>query len=105
MTEPKKKNSSSSKSSTLEAKSTTGAKNSSSNVSQESVQLRTRRKKASTKGRNPDLSSQGVTNGDLQSVIATRAYEIYEERIRLGAPTQDWLRAEQEILARVNGKE
>jgi hypothetical protein len=34
---------------------------------------------------------------DLHRQIATRAYEIYERRIRQG-PLDDWLKAEQEIL-------
>ena len=35
----------------------------------------------------------------LHERIATRAFEIYERRIRQG-PLDDWLRAEQEILRR-----
>jgi hypothetical protein len=34
---------------------------------------------------------------DLHERVATRAYEIYERRIRQGA-LDDWLQAEQEIL-------
>jgi hypothetical protein len=34
---------------------------------------------------------------DLHEQIATRAYEMYERRIRQGA-LDDWLQAEQEIL-------
>ena len=32
--------------------------------------------------------------------IALRAYELYEERCRIGADVQDWLRAEREIMGK-----
>ena len=38
---------------------------------------------------------------NLHEQIATRAYENYERRIRLG-PLDDWLQAEQEILGQQN---
>lgn len=41
---------------------------------------------------------------DLHEEIATRAYEIYERRIRQGA-LDDWLQAEQEILGQKDNTE
>lgn len=38
-----------------------------------------------------------LVSEDLHGQIATRAYEIYERRIRQG-PVDDWLQAEREIL-------
>ncbi len=45
------------------------------------------------------ISSQVPLGKNLETRIAQRAYEIHEERCRIGAPLQDWLRAEREILA------
>jgi hypothetical protein len=42
---------------------------------------------------------QNVMDGNTEAKIAARAYEMYEERMRLGQSLQDWLRAEQEVLA------
>ena len=38
---------------------------------------------------------------DLRQRIAIRAFELYQERCRIGAQLQDWLRAEREILAMI----
>ena len=49
---------------------------------------------------NDQMSSPSVAmNPNSEERIAARAYEIYEERIRLGASLQDWLRAEREVMA------
>jgi hypothetical protein len=40
---------------------------------------------------------------DLEAQIRQRAYELYEERGRTpGQETEDWFRAEREVLARSN---
>ena len=41
---------------------------------------------------------------NVEARIARRAYEIYEERCRLGASLQDWLRAEREVLAELDSE-
>lgn len=47
------------------------------------------------KGRN------GFTPADLESEIRLRAYELYQQRgPSAGSEQEDWLRAEQEVLAR-----
>ena len=43
-------------------------------------------------------------SGTLHTQIATRAYELYERRIRQG-PLDDWLQAEQEILGQTNTRQ
>ncbi|MDT7041713.1 DUF2934 domain-containing protein [Candidatus Nitronereus thalassa] len=43
-----------------------------------------------------------VRKENIEARIAQRAYEIYEERCRLGASLQDWLRAEREVLAELD---
>jgi hypothetical protein len=40
---------------------------------------------------------------DIQSRISTRAFEIYEQRIRHGA-LDDWLQAEREVLKEKRAK-
>jgi Protein of unknown function (DUF2934) len=46
----------------------------------------------------------GFTPAELESEIRLRAYEIYEQRgPNDGSEREDWLRAEQEILARHQG--
>lgn len=47
----------------------------------------------------PVASWQKDRDEKLKARIASRAFEIYEERCLLGAPLQDWLRAEREVLA------
>lgn len=49
--------------------------------------------------KDPMPGSPSARDWDTEARIAARAYEIYEERIRLGVSLQDWLRAEQEVLA------
>jgi hypothetical protein len=47
---------------------------------------------------NPRPVTPDVMDWNTQARIAARAYEMYEERMHLGASLQDWVRAEQEIL-------
>jgi Protein of unknown function (DUF2934) len=43
----------------------------------------------------------GFTPADLESEIRLRAYELYQQREpNAGSEQEDWLRAEQEVLAR-----
>jgi Protein of unknown function (DUF2934) len=45
--------------------------------------------------------SAAPTPIDLEAQIRERAYELYEERGRMpGQETEDWFRAEREVLAR-----
>jgi Protein of unknown function (DUF2934) len=45
--------------------------------------------------------SAAPTSIDLEAQIRQRAYELYEERGRTpGQETEDWFRAEREVLAR-----
>ncbi len=55
---------------------------------------------------NPDPVNGGTkTNGDLEAAIRNRAYQLYEERGRTdGLASEDWLRAEREVLAQQQGK-
>jgi len=47
--------------------------------------------------------SVAPTPTDLETQIRQRAYELYEERGRTpGQETEDWFRAEREVLARNN---
>jgi len=47
--------------------------------------------------------SAAPTPIDLEAEIRQRAYELYEERGRMpGQETEDWFRAEREVLARNN---
>ena len=63
---------------------------------------KTRRTKAIEKSAQPNLHNEVSPNGStslaMDSRIAARAFEIYEERCRIGEAMQDWLRAEQEIM-------
>ena len=56
----------------------------------------------------PNLSTQGEKLEDagiLHELIATRAYQRYEERGRVGGfDLLDWLQAEQEILHQLEHK-
>lgn len=64
--------------------------------------------KPKNKAKMPEIQPQEVeavanwqtslANG-FETRITQRAYEIYEERCRIGASLQDWLRAEREVLA------
>lgn len=72
---------------------------------------RTAKSKAETNGEKkvlqmPDNGNgrNGFTPADLESEIRLRAYELYEQRGANGGTEQeDWLRAEQEVLARHPG--
>jgi Protein of unknown function (DUF2934) len=45
-------------------------------------------------------------NGDLESQIRQRAYELYQERgCTPGRENEDWLEAEREVLARQNQRQ
>jgi len=49
------------------------------------------------------IGSSAPTSIDLEGQIRQRAYELYEERGRTpGQETEDWFRAEREVLARSN---
>ncbi len=51
----------------------------------------------------PVLAPQMVHTPELLEQIRTRAYELYEQRGRIGGfHEQDWLQAEAEILTRRN---
>ncbi len=54
-----------------------------------------------TSAASPGLStSMTKSNGELETAIRTRAYQLYEERGRTdGRDMDDWVRAEREILA------
>jgi len=48
-------------------------------------------------------ASAATTSIDLEAQIRQRAYELYEERgCTPGQETEDWCRAEREVLARNN---
>ena len=51
---------------------------------------------------NPEPAVSGAkTNGDLESAIRLRAYQLYEERGRVdGRAHEDWIYAEREILTK-----
>ena len=52
---------------------------------------------------NPPESKQNSSATDLEVEIRRRAYELYEERgYTPGHEDEDWLVAEQEVLARSN---
>ena len=55
-------------------------------------------KKLPALGKDQVPAQSEIMNTNREVRISVRAYEIYEERIRMGAPLQDWLRAEQEIM-------
>jgi len=61
-------------------------------------------KKPAASGNKKGSNPHGLPDQNVEATIAARAYELYEERCRLGGPMQDWLRAEQEILAAVKLK-
>jgi hypothetical protein len=47
----------------------------------------------------PDASPRAQLSPDLQSIIAARAYELYQKRGgRIGHELDDWLEAEREVL-------
>jgi Protein of unknown function (DUF2934) len=46
----------------------------------------------------------GPLKQSTEARIARRAYEFYEERCRLGASLQDWVRAEREVLAELESE-
>ncbi len=56
-----------------------------------------KRTSAANPGPSPSMSK---SNGELETAIRTRAYQLYEERGRTdGRDMDDWVRAEREILA------
>lgn len=46
-----------------------------------------------------ELTRLNNLSRSMHAKISARAYEFHEERCRIGAPLQDWLRAEREVLA------
>ena len=90
---PKSLNSNLSTSSQVE---TNGIEKSSSKSIKRYSPMSRRREKLPVKNEGPVPGRQDVLDWDTEAKIAARAYEIYEERIRLGASMQDWLHAEWE---------
>lgn len=70
-------------------------------ATQKSAKPRTIKKSKDSVGtdQTPELKRQVELNRSIHGRINARAYEIYEERSRIGGPVQDWLRAEREVLA------
>ena len=99
MTVQKKLKYSNSDHSTLSQVEPNGIEKSSSSSTKENSPTGRRRLKQPGMGQDPVPGPQDVINGNTEARIAARAYEMYEERMRVGQSLQDWLRAEQEVLA------
>ena len=105
MTVQKKPKSSISDHSTLNQVETNGIEKSSSSSTKENSPTSRRRLKQPGIGQDPVPGPQDVMDGNTEARIAARAYEMYEERMRLGQSLQDWLRAEQEVLAMTHNED
>ncbi|MBV9341408.1 MAG: DUF2934 domain-containing protein [Acidobacteria bacterium] len=54
----------------------------------------------------PNGETNHSTNGELESAIRLRAYQLYEQRgYTDGAAERDWFEAEREVLARCGNRE
>ena len=105
MTVQKKPKSSHSDHSTFSQVETKGIEKPSSSSTKENSPTSRRRLQQPGIGQDPVPGPQDVMDGNTEARIAARAYEMYEERMRLGQSLQDWLRAEQEVLAMTHNED
>ncbi len=57
-------------------------------------------KTSNSQSRQTQPESLDLAPEELRSRIATRAYQLCQERCRYGAEVQDWLMAEREVLGK-----